>query len=81
MPNTWGKKMVEQGYNYLDVPIHSMVEFFEMRIENLDKSIPPSVLSRNNRKSKKWSKKRKSLTFEDSEDENSEDDHKDIKFS
>ena len=28
------KKMVEQGYNYLDGPIHSMAKFYEMRIEN-----------------------------------------------
>ena len=32
MPNTWEKKMVEQGYNYLDGPIHSMAKFFENRI-------------------------------------------------
>ena len=47
MPNTREKKMVEQGYNYLDGSIHSMVEFFETRIENLEKSILPSVLSKN----------------------------------
>ena len=28
MPNTTKKNMVEQGYNYLDGPIHSMAEFF-----------------------------------------------------
>ena len=39
MPNTWKKKMIEQGYNYLDGPIHAMAEFFETRIENLEKSI------------------------------------------
>ena len=39
--------MVEQGYNYLDGPIHTMAEFFKTRIENLEKSIPPSVPSRN----------------------------------
>ena len=53
LPNTWRKKMVEQGYNYLDGLIHSMAEFFETRIEILEKSIPPSVFSRNKRKSKK----------------------------
>ena len=58
MPNMWKKKMIEQGYKYLDGPIHSMAEFFETRIENLEKSIPPSVPSRNNkRKSKKGKKK------------------------
>ena len=40
----WGeKKMVEQGYNYLDGPMQSMAEFFEVRIENLEKSIPLSA--------------------------------------
>ena len=58
MPNTWKKKMIEQGYNYLDGPIHAMAEFFETRIENLEKSIPPSVPSRNGKKSKKASKKK-----------------------
>ena len=42
--------MIEQGYDYLDSPIYSMAEFFETRIENVEKSIPPSVLSRNNKK-------------------------------
>ena len=45
--------MVEQGYNYLDGYIHSMAEIFERRIENLEKSILPSVPSRNRKKSKK----------------------------
>ena len=52
------KKMIEQGYNYFYGPIHSMAEFFNTRIENLDKSIPPSVPSRNRKKSKKVSNKR-----------------------
>ena len=72
MPNMWKKKMVEQKYNYLDGPIHSMAEFFETRIENLEKSIPPSVTSRNNRKSMKDSKKRKLVTFDDSDDDDSD---------
>ena len=38
IPNTWEKKMVEQGYNYLDGPIHSTAEFFKTRIENLHKN-------------------------------------------
>ena len=63
MPDTWKKKMVEQGCNYLDGPIHSMAKLFKIRIENLEKSIPPSVPSRNNKKFKKGSNKRKSVTF------------------
>ena len=50
--------MIEQGYNYLDGPIHAMAEFFKTRIENLERSIPPSVPSRNGKKSKKASKKK-----------------------
>ena len=37
MPNLWKKKMMEQGYNYLDDSIQSMSEFFETRIENLER--------------------------------------------
>ena len=66
MPNTWKKKMVEQGYNYLDDLFHSMAEFFGTRIENLEKSIPPSVPSTNRKKTKKGSKKRNGVTFIDS---------------
>ena len=33
MLNTWKKKLLEQEYNYLDGPIHSIAEFFETRIE------------------------------------------------
>ena len=80
MPNMWKKKLVEQGYNNLDGPIHSMVELFETRIENGEKSIPPSVPSRNRKKSKKGSKKRKSVTFDNSEDEDSKDKHTGNKF-
>ena len=53
MPNTWEKKIVEQGYNYLDGPVHSMAEFFETRIEILQKSIPPSVPSKNKKTKRK----------------------------
>ena len=80
MPNKWGKKIVEQGYNYLDGPIHSVAEFFETRIENLEKSIPPSVISRNNRKSKQGSKQRKLVPFDSSDDEDSDQGHSGKKF-
>ena len=40
MPNTWKKKMVEHGYNYIDGAIQSMAEFFVTRIENLDRFYP-----------------------------------------
>ena len=46
-----------------------MAEFFETRIENFEKSIPPCVPSINNRKKEKGSKKRKLVTFDDSDDE------------
>ena len=69
--------MVKQGYNYLDSPIHFMAEFFETRIENLEKSIPPSVPSRNRKKSKRGSR---IMSFDDSRDEDSEEEHKGKKF-
>ena len=68
--------MVEQGHNYLDGPIHSMAQFFETRIEKLEKFIPASVPSRNKKKSKKRFKKRKLVTFVDSKDKDSENAHK-----
>ena len=37
MPNTWKKKIVEQVYNYLNGSIQSMAEFFEARVEKLEK--------------------------------------------
>ena len=43
MPNIWKKKMVEQGYNYLDGPIYSMAEFFETKNS---KNINPTKCSR-----------------------------------
>ena len=45
-----------------------MAEFFETKIENLEKSIPPSIPSRN-KKNKKGFKKRKAVTLSVSEDE------------
>ena len=36
MPNMWKKKLVEQGFNYLYGPIHTMAEFFKTRIGNLE---------------------------------------------
>ena len=37
MTNMWKKKVVEQGYNYLDGAIQSMAEFLETKIENLER--------------------------------------------
>ena len=57
-----------------------VAQFFETRIENLEKSIPPSVCSRNNRKSKKGSKTRKLVSLDDSDDEDSDEGHIGKKF-
>ena len=62
MPNMWKTKMVEQGYNYSDGPIHYAAEFFETRIENLEKSIP-QVLPQAIRKQRKKCKKKKAVTL------------------
>ena len=69
MPNTWEKKMVEREYNYLDVTFYPMAEIFERRNENQEKSTPPSFRSRNHKNGKRGSKKRKTVTISDSEDE------------
>ena len=79
MPNTWKNKIVEQGYNFLDGPIHSIVIFFGTRIEKFEKSIPPNVPSRNRKKKKKGTKKRKLVSFDDSDDKDS-DEEQGIKF-
>ena len=44
--NSWGKKMTEQGYNYLDRSIQEMSGFFETRVENLDTLAPPPAVRR-----------------------------------
>ena len=56
-----------------------MAEFLETRIENLKKSIPPSIPSINNRKNKNNVKKRK-VFFDDSDDEDSDEGHSGNKF-
>ena len=58
-----------------------MAEFFETRIEKLEKSIPTSVPSRNTTKSKKGSKKRKAVTFNNSRDKDPNEGHTGKKFS
>ena len=58
-----------------------MAEFFKTRIENQEKLIPISVPSRNRKKSKKGSKIRKGVTFDDSKDEDSEEEQKGKNFS
>ena len=68
--------MVEQGHNYLDRPVQAMSDFYETRIENLENSIPPSVPPRTKNKDKKWPRKRKGLTFNNTEDEDSDQDEK-----
>ena len=57
MPNTWKKKLVEQGYSYLDGSIQSMAEFFETRIEGLERF--ESKKDSNKEKKNKANKKRK----------------------
>ena len=48
-----------------------MVEFFDTRIKNLEKSISPRVPPRNMKTKKKNVKKRKALTYKDIKDEDS----------
>ena len=57
-----------------------MAKFFKTRIENLKKSIPPNVPSRNREIRNEGSKKMKALTYKASEDEDSNVDGKGKKF-
>ena len=71
MPNSWRKKMTEQGYSYLDRSIQEMSGLFETRIENLETPATPPAVSSLTRKKKK-SKNRKAVSFEDSDEDCSE---------
>ena len=62
--------MAEQGYNFLDGPIHSMVDCFQIKIENLEKMILSSVPSWHKTK-KRASKKRKATFLDELQDKNS----------
>ena len=74
MPNSWRKKMTEEGYNYLDRSIQEMSGFFETRVENLETPAPPpTVRSLTKKKKKKNSKKQKAVSFEDSDKDSSDD--------
>ena len=64
--NLWRKKMTEHGWNYLDRSIQEMSDFFEARVENLETPAPPLAVRSLTRK-KKNSKKRKVVSFEDSD--------------
>ena len=63
MPNTWRKKIIKQGYNYLDKSIQEISDFFKTRVENLETPAaapsPPAVRSISREKKKKVSKKGK----------------------
>ena len=54
-------------------PFHGRI--FETWIENLEKLIPSCVPSRNNRKSKEGSKKRKAVAVNNSDDEETDQGH------
>ena len=64
--------MTEQGYNYLDGSIQEMLAFFATRVENLETPAPPPAVRSLTRK-KKNSKKRKAVSFQDSDKDFSDD--------
>ena len=68
------------GYNYFYGPMYSMAEFFKTSVENLEKSDPLSVPSRNKKKNKTGSKKGTALTFDYSENKDSDKEQKDKNF-
>ena len=69
MPNSWRKKMTEQVYNYLE---KSIQDVFETWVEYFETPSPPPAVKRLPRK-KSNSKKQKTLIFEDSDKDSSED--------
>ena len=74
MPDSYQRKMTEQGYNYLDpaVSLHTMTDFFEARCENLESK-------KKSKKGKKGSKKSKSVLFSEASDEEFSEDEKSTK--
>ena len=66
--------MSRQGYNYLDRSVQEMSGFFEIKVENLETPEPaPAMRSLTKKKIKINSKKRKAVSFEDSDDDSSDD--------
>ena len=63
--------MTEHGYNYLDRSIQKMSGFFEIRVENQETFSPPPDVRSLTRK-KKNSKKRKAVSFKDSDKDSSD---------
>ena len=73
-PGSWIKKMMEQGYNYLDaaVIVQTMAYFFEFGFANLEEKHK----GQESKKERKASKKHKSFQFEEDSDEDSSEDQK-----
>ena len=46
MPNSWKKKMTEQGFNYIAHHIYEISDFFETRCENLESQAEPGNKTR-----------------------------------
>lgn len=82
MPNTWKRKMIEQGYNYLNSSIQQMTEFFETRVENLEKfdSKKESKKHQGGNSNHKKNKKRKHSNSSVSESRNSQSSETGKKF-
>ena len=77
MPDSYQRKMTEQGYNYMEdaVTLHHMAEFFETRCKHLE--VKPTSKKSN----KKASKKRKAVQFASSDEESSEDEENTLEDS
>ena len=74
------KEIVEQGYNYFDGLIHSMVEFFKTRIENLENIIPTKCSLKKQQEKQERIQEKKVVTFDDSDDEDSDEGYSGKKF-
>ena len=63
MPNLWRKKMIEQGYIYLDRSIQDISGFFETRVENLETYGLDSCIRKHKKIARKISKEPWLLLF------------------
>ena len=67
MPNSWKKKMTEQGFNYIAYPINEICDFFQTRCENLETQVETG----SEKKKKKSNGKRKKVKISEADDSSS----------
>ena len=63
MPSKWKNKMIEQGFDYADVTIKEMADFFETRVETLEPKEYKKNLQQLSRKASTKPKRHKGKTL------------------